>query len=97
MYNLGTGQWQLQYTLGTGQLTTTATTPGPAGVHGLTGMIDGSGQAVLFGTTFDGAGANRTKFFTVTDTGAASLVTVLGTSATNTAFRGIEIALSSRR
>jgi hypothetical protein len=85
--------WNLQYTLGTTQLTTTAATPGPAGVHGLTGMINGSGQAVLFGTTFDGTGADTTKFFTVTDTGAASIVTVLGTSATNTAFRGIEIAL----
>ncbi len=85
--------WNLQYTLGTTQLTTAATTPGPAGVHGLTGLIGSGGAAVLFGTTFDGAGANRTKFFTVTDTGAASLVTVLGTSAANTAFRGIEIAL----
>jgi PEP-CTERM motif len=92
LFNSGLGQWQLQYTLGSTQLTTTATTPGPAGVHGLTGLIDGSGQAVLFGTTFDGAGANRTKFFTVTDTGVGSLVTVLGTSGTNTAFRGIEIA-----
>lgn len=83
--------WALQYTLGTSQLTTTATTPGPAGVHGLAGTVDGSGNAVLFGTTFDGAGANQTKFFTVTDTGAASLVTILGTSSTNSAFRGIEI------
>jgi len=82
--------WNLQYTLGAGQLTTTATTPGPAGVHGLAGTVDGSGNVVLFGTTFDGAGANRTKFFTVTDTGAASLVTVLGTSPLNSAFRGIE-------
>jgi PEP-CTERM motif len=93
VFNVGLSTWQFQYTLGTGQLTTTATTPAAAGVHGLTGMIGAGGQAVLFGTTFDGAGANRTKFFTVTDTGVASLVTVLGTSGTNTAFRGIEIAL----
>ena len=82
--------WILQYTLGAGQLTTTATTPGPAGVHGLAGTTNGNGNVVLFGTTFDGTGANQTKFFTVTDTGAASLVAVLGTSPTNSAFRGIE-------
>src|SRR6185503_19129381 len=92
-FNFGTNLWQLQYTLGAGQLTTTATTPLQAGVHGLTGMINGSGQAVLFGTTFDTAGGSANKFFTVTDTGPASVVSVLGTSGLNTAFRGIEIAL----
>lgn len=83
--------WSLQYTLGAGAGVLTTISGGNAGVHGLTGMIDGTGQAVLFGTTFDGTGANQTKFFTITDTGAASPVTYLGTSSTNSAFRGIEI------
>jgi hypothetical protein len=85
------GTWSLQYTLAMG-MTSLVTPANRVGVHGLTGMIDGSGQAVLFGTTFD-AGGNKNQFFSVTDTGAAASVNFLATSATNTAFRGIEIAL----
>jgi hypothetical protein len=78
--------WNLQYTLG--GLTTV--TGGSAGAHGLTGQIV-AGNAVLYATTLDGAGANQTKLVTITDTGAASLYTTLLTSPTNTAYRGVEI------
>lgn len=64
-----------------------------AGVHGLTGYIDINGNAVLFATSLDGTGANQTKLLTITDTGASATYTTLATSGTNTAFRGIEIAM----
>jgi hypothetical protein len=91
-WTLNAGTWSLAYTLATG-LTSFVTPANKVGVHGLTGMVDGSGQAVLFATTFDSTGANRNQFFSITDTGASSVVNILGTSANNTAFRGIEIAL----
>ncbi|MEO6437233.1 MAG: PEP-CTERM sorting domain-containing protein [Tepidisphaeraceae bacterium] len=91
--NVGTNVWELQYTMtGVGNGLTTIG-GGAAGVHGLTGYINGLNQAVLFATGFDGAGANQTKLFTLTDIGAASPYTTLATSAVNTAFRGVEIAL----
>lgn len=89
-WTLSAGTWNYQYTLATG-MASLVTPANKVGVHGLTGSINGTGNAVLFGTTFD-AGANINQFFTVTDTGASASVSFLGTSATNTAFRGIEIA-----
>ena len=83
--------WLLQYTLATG-LRNVADTAF-VGVHGLAVTSNDLGQAVLFGTTFDGTGANQNKFFFVTDTGVGAPVTILGTSATNTAFRGIEFIM----
>jgi hypothetical protein len=83
--------WLLQYTLATG-LRNVADTAF-VGVHGLAVTPNGLGQAVLFGTTFDGTGANQNKFFFVTDTGVGAPVTILGTSGTNTAFRGIEFIM----
>jgi hypothetical protein len=68
--------WTLQYTLLNNGTTTTAT-------RGLAGEIDGSGNAVLFGS-------GGTTLFTVTDTGAGSLATTLATAPANTAFRGVE-------
>lgn len=93
-WTLSAGTWNFQYTLGLGQLFSVVGTPNTTavGVHGLTGLIDGSGNAVLFATTFDNTGQNINQFFTVTDTGASSTLAFLGTSGTNTAFRGIEIA-----
>jgi hypothetical protein len=68
--------WTLQYTLLNNGTTTTAT-------RGLAGEIDGSGNAVLFGTS-------GSTLFTVTDTGAGSLATTLATAPLNTVFRGVE-------
>ena len=91
VHNLLTGTWEFAYTL-TGTANGLTTIGGTAaGVHGLTGVINGSNQAVLYGTTLDGAGANQTKLFTITDTGPTSTFTILATSALNTAFRGVEI------
>jgi hypothetical protein len=85
--------WTLQYTLGAGQLKRVGDDLFGVGAHGLTVTENAVGQAVLFATTFDSGGANANKFFMVTDLGnALSPVVTLGTSATNTAFRGIEFA-----
>jgi PEP-CTERM motif len=91
--------WQLQYTLPVGSIVGNAAVN--SGAHGLAGTIDGSGNAVLYVTTFDNngltgppavsAGANSTNLVTITDTGSGSLPTILATSATNSAFRGVEI------
>jgi hypothetical protein len=90
-WTLSAGTWSLQYTLGSTQLFSLVTPANRVGAHGLTGLIDGTGNAVLFATTF-APGGERNQLFTVTDTGAASTLNFLGSSATNTAFRGIEIA-----
>lgn len=74
------GAWSLAYTL---LNTGTATTA----VRGLAGTVDGSGNAVLFGTTTAGS-ANT--LIALTDTGAASVASVLATAGANTAFRGVE-------
>jgi hypothetical protein len=53
-------------------------------VRGLTGYVDGSGNAVLFGTT-------GSTIVSVTDAGVDNdTATIIATAATNTAFRGIE-------
>jgi hypothetical protein len=90
-WTFSAGSWSLQYTLGLGQLFSVITPTTKVGVHGLTGLIDGSGNAVLYATTF-AAGGEKNQFLTVTDTGVSSTLNFLATSATNTAFRGIEIA-----
>jgi len=76
-WTLNAGTWSLAYTLGNNGTTTTA-------VRGLAGTVDGSGNAVLFGTT-------GSALVSVTDTGAGSTVTSLATAPSNTAFRGVEI------
>jgi hypothetical protein len=68
--------WTLAYTLLNNGTTTT-------GVRGLAGTVDGSGNAVLFGTT-------GSALITVTDTGASAAATTLATAPANTAFRGVE-------
>ena len=73
------GTWSLQYTL---LNSGTAT----VGVRGLTGTLDGGGNAVLYATTSETA----TRLITVTDTGAASALTALATAPASTAFRGVE-------
>lgn len=71
--------WANTYTLGTGVVN--------IGARGLT--VDWSGaNAVIYATTSEGSGSNR--LIKITDTGAGSAVTTLATSATNTAFRGVE-------
>jgi hypothetical protein len=63
------------------------------GAHGLTGAIDSvSGDADLFVTSFDGTGANANSVYSVIDLGTAfTTPSLIATSATNSAFRGVEI------
>jgi hypothetical protein len=89
----GPDTWIFQYNVPLGTQAG-PTVGGNVGGHGLAGTIDPTGNAVLFVTTFDGAGANTNRLMRLIDTGtqagmAASLVT-LSTSATNSAFRGVE-------
>jgi hypothetical protein len=73
---VGGGTWTLAYTLLNNGTTTTS-------VRGLAGTVDGSGNAVLFGTT-------GSALITVTDTGASATANTLATAPANTAFRGVE-------
>ncbi len=76
-WTLAAGTWSLQYTLLNNGATNSA-------VRGLAGYVDGSGNAVLFGTT-------GSTLITVTDAGVDNdVATLLVTAPTNTAFRGIE-------
>ena len=70
------GTWSLAYTLLNNGATTTA-------VRGLAGTLDGSGNAVLYGTT-------GSLLIGLTDTGAGATATTLATAPANTAFRGVE-------
>jgi hypothetical protein len=76
-WTLSAGTWSLAYTLGNNGTTTTA-------VRGLAGTVDGSGNAVLYGTTGN-------ALVSVTDTGSGSAVSTLATAGANTAFRGVEL------
>jgi hypothetical protein len=76
-WTLSGGTWSLAYTLGNNGTTTTA-------VRGLAGTVDGSGNAVLYGTT-------GSALVSVTDTGSGSTVSTLATAGANTAFRGVEL------
>lgn len=78
-WTLSAGTWSLAYTLGNNGTTTTA-------VRGLAGTVDGSGNAVLYGTT-------GSALVSVTDTGSGSTVSTLTTAGANTAFRGVEILI----
>jgi hypothetical protein len=97
--DLSPDTWVFQYnvTLGT---QVGPTTGGNVGGHGLAGTIDElTGNAILFATTFDGAGLNTTKLIKLVDDGTqagfASSLTVLANSPNNTtfatAFRGVEV------
>ncbi|HEX3356208.1 MAG TPA: PEP-CTERM sorting domain-containing protein [Tepidisphaeraceae bacterium] len=89
--------WQFQYALSVGNNDSLAGA-GLAGAAGLTGMVDGLGNILLYATTFDtnagtgAAGAAQTNLVEITDTGVSSLPTLLATSAANTAFRGVAFA-----
>ncbi|WP_428307884.1 dockerin type I domain-containing protein [Lacipirellula sp.] len=73
------GTWTQQYILlNTGAATT--------GVRGLSGTVDGSGNAVLYGTT---TATSANQLISVVDTGATATATTLATAAANTAFRGV--------
>ena len=72
--------WTLAYTLLNNGTTTT-------GVRGLAGVVDGNGNAVLFGTT---SVSSANQLITVTDTGSGSTATTLATAPASTAFRGVE-------
>lgn len=74
------GTWSLAYTLLNNGTTTT-------GVRGLAGTVDGSGNAVLFGTA---AGSSANALITITDTGASSTATTIANAATSEVFRGVE-------
>jgi hypothetical protein len=76
-WTLSAGTWSLAYTLGNNGTTTTS-------VRGLAGTVDGSGNAVLYGTT-------GSALISVTDTGSGSSLTTLATAASSTAFRGVEL------
>jgi hypothetical protein len=76
-WTLSAGTWSLAYTLGNNGSTTTA-------VRGLAGTVDGSGNAVLYGTT-------GSALVSVTDTGSGSALSTLATAGSNTAFRGVEL------
>jgi len=60
-----------------------------AGVRGLSGYVNGSNQVVLYAVTTE----NPSRLVTLTDDGIAvsGTATVLATSGTNTAFRGVEV------
>jgi hypothetical protein len=89
-------EWEFKYNIALGA-TDGPANPGLVGAHGLAGMTNNLGQAVLFATTFDNTGANRTRLVTVTDLGGAfGAVTNIATAPDQaggfaTAFRGVEI------
>jgi len=74
------GTWSLAYTLNSG-LTT--------GVRGIDGTLDGSGNAILYGTTGPSTGIASDSIVTVTDTGASSTFATLATTPANEVWRGI--------
>jgi hypothetical protein len=84
-------KWVMHYNVPMGLSTVT----GNVGAHGLSGFTDLGGNAVLFATTFDGGGANSNRVVMLTDTGTqagmAASFTIVATSATNSAFRGVEV------
>jgi hypothetical protein len=79
-WTLSAGTWTLAYTLLNNGTTTT-------GVRGLAGMVDGSGNTVLFGTT---SASSANALISVTDSGAGATATTLATAPANEAFRGVE-------
>jgi hypothetical protein len=81
-WTLSAGTWSLAYTL---LNTGTATTA----VRGLTGTVDGTGNAVLYATT--GVGSSANGLISVTDTGAGATATTIATAATSEVFRGVEL------
>jgi hypothetical protein len=83
-WTLSGGSWSLAYTLlNTGTTTT--------GVRGLTGTVDGTGNAVLYGTT--GVGSSANTLISVTDTGAGAGATTIATAGTSQVFRGVELLI----
>jgi hypothetical protein len=78
-YTFDGSTWTLSYILGTNGITT--------GLRGLAVDLSGA-NPILYGTTTEG---NANKLVTVTDTGAASTVTVLATAPANTAYRGVAL------
>jgi hypothetical protein len=85
-WHLSAGTWALLYTLTNGITT---------GLHGLTGVDDGSGNAILYATTGE-TSANKlvtiTDLISATSLPGAEAFTTLATAPTNTAFRGVDFA-----
>jgi len=81
-WTLSGGTWSLAYTLLNNGTTTTA-------ARGLTGTVDGSGNAVLYATTGTSSSANG--LISVIDTGAGASATTIATAATSEVFRGVEL------
>jgi hypothetical protein len=98
-YTFNGANWVFQYNVPLGNQIG-PTTGGKVGGHGLAGTIDPiTGNAILYATSFDGAGANTTGLFKLVDDGTAagfaSSLQLLASSPTvntfATAFRGVEI------
>ena len=60
-------------------------------MRGLTGTVDGTGNAVLYGTT--GVGSSANTLISVTDTGAGAGATTIATAGTSQVFRGVELLI----
>jgi hypothetical protein len=81
--------WVFQYSI---QLGLQEGNTGNVGAHGLAGAVDPiTGAVTLYATTFDSAGASSNRLVKITDTGTSFTSTVLATSASFSAFRGVEI------
>lgn len=90
---LGTGgglqKWTYDGTTWT--LVRTYTSGLTAGLRGLTGTVDGTGQPVLYVTSAE----SSIRLLSLTDSGPTSAFASLATAATNTAFRGVALAPES--
>ena len=89
-------EWEFKYHVAMGNSDGPANPANLVGAHGLAGTTDFLGRPVLYATTFDGSGANRTRLVKVTDLGGSfSSVQTLAIAPDNggfaTAFRGVEI------
>ncbi len=85
LFNAGLNVWQLQYTLADALL-------GNTGFRSLAGTRDVNGAVVLYAITGESSSTAATRLTAVTDLGAGSAISVLQTSPTNTAFRGVDFA-----
>ena len=91
------GVWTFQYnvTLGNGTAGTLV------GAHGLSGSVDAQGNVDLYATTFDPGPFNTNQLYSIVDpvtpntTPSFDTPTLLATSATNSAFRGVAVVPSA--
>ncbi len=80
-WDFSAGTWTLTYTLK--ELN---------GMRGLTGTVNGSGDAVLYAVSAGESNTAGNRLVTVTDTGSASTFTTLATSSPQQVFRGVAFA-----